>query len=232
MAARAARAADAVVVPTRAVADELAQRVSGPAPVHVIPHGVAEALAAPSAAAAPELPSLPERFVLAVGTLEPRKGIDVLVRAMAGVEGASLVLVGQPGWGGVDAAALAREHGLPESRLCQLGRLPDTALAEVLRRAAALAAPSLAEGFGLPVLEAMAAGTPVVHSDAPALLEVAGGAGVAVPRGDAAALAARLGEVLGSPDRAARMAEAGRRRAAGFCWRRAAEAVWALHTAG
>ncbi|TVT14098.1 glycosyltransferase family 4 protein, partial [Amycolatopsis rhizosphaerae] len=110
-----------------------------------------------------------------------------------------------------------------------LGRIPDEELAEVLRRAAVVAVPSRAEGFGLPVLEAMAAGVPVVHSDAPALVEVAGGAGRCVPRGEVEALAAALREVLSSPGEAARMAAAGRRRAADFSWDRAAEAVWDIH---
>jgi glycosyltransferase involved in cell wall biosynthesis len=112
-----------------------------------------------------------------------------------------------------------------------LGRLPDAELAAVLRGAAVLAVPSLAEGFGLPVLEAMAAGVPVVHSDAPALVEVAGGAGRCVPRGDAKALAEALREVLSSPAVAARMVAGGRRRAEDFSWHRAAAAVWDLHRA-
>jgi glycosyltransferase involved in cell wall biosynthesis len=92
-----------------------------------------------------------------------------------------------------------------------------------------LAVPSLAEGFGLGLLEAMAAGVPVVHTDVPALVEVAGGAGITVPRGDAVALAAGLREVLESPTVAAKLTRSGRARAKAFTWRRAAEAVWAVH---
>ncbi|TWH22438.1 glycosyltransferase involved in cell wall biosynthesis [Prauserella rugosa] len=223
--ATAARRADAVVVPTRAVADELATHVPVTAPVHVVGHGTtawpeAEPIAEPVGTSGP--------YVLAVGTLEPRKGIDVLIRAMAEVPGAVLVLAGQPGWGGLDPEAIAERSGLPTDRLRVLGRVTDAQLAGLLRGAAVVAVPSLAEGFGLPVLEAMAEGVPVVHSDAPALVEVAGGAGVCVPRGDAAALASALRGVLSGPDRA-RMADAGRARAREFTWTSAARAVWRLH---
>jgi glycosyltransferase involved in cell wall biosynthesis len=92
-----------------------------------------------------------------------------------------------------------------------------------------LAAPSLAEGFGLPVLEAMAVGVPVVHSDAPALVEVAGNAGVTVPRGDPAALAAALRAVLSDAGKAQAMITAGRCRAERFSWERTARRVWSVH---
>ncbi|GGP70046.1 glycosyltransferase family 4 protein [Saccharothrix coeruleofusca] len=209
---RAASRAAALVVPTEAVAEDLRRRVPVGAPVHVVGHGV-------TAFGAEEPVDVPERYVLAVGTVEPRKGFDLLAGATAEV-GVPLVVVGPRGWGGVELRA-------PHVRL--LGRLSDAQLAFVLRRAAVLAAPSLAEGFGLPLLEAMAQGVPVVHSDAPALVEVAGGAGVAVPRGDRAALAAALRSVLADPREAGRMAEAGRRRAERFTWENAASAVWGIH---
>ncbi|GAB3583973.1 glycosyltransferase family 1 protein [Amycolatopsis endophytica] len=217
---RAASRATGLVVPTRAVADDLVERVRLRAPVTVAAHGVAEVFTRD------DLPDVdvPPRYVLAVGTIEPRKGIDVLIAAMERV-GVPLVLAGQPGWGGLDPVALAGDR--VDVRV--LGRLDDVSLAAVVRRASVLAAPSRAEGFGLPVLEAMAAGVPVVHSDAPALAEVAGGAGVQVPRGDAEALAAALNGVLSGPERAADLVSLGRARAAEFSWERAAEAVWAVH---
>lgn len=225
MIGRAARRADTLVVPTAAVAAELGAYVTARAAVRVVGHGV-------TALPAPAPVQLPDRYVLAVGTLEPRKGIEVLIAAMAELADPAvpLLLAGQPGWGELDPVRLAREHGLPEGRVRVLGRLSDAELATVLQRASVLAAPSLAEGFGLPVLEAMAAGVPVVHSDAAALVEVAGGAGRIVPRADPWALAQALREVLGSAELAAHLAAAGRTRAADFSWRRAAQQVWALHT--
>ncbi|HVV13212.1 glycosyltransferase family 1 protein [Amycolatopsis sp.] len=214
MITRAARRAAGIVVPTKAVAEDLRRQVPVRVPVQVAGHGVAEVLRGGGSVL-----DLPERYVLAVGTIEPRKGIDVLLDAMAELD-VPLLLAGQPGWGGIDP----RRNGVRV-----LGRLSDEDLATVLRRATVLAAPSRAEGFGLPVLEAMSAGVPVVHSDAPALVEVAGGAGRTVPRGDAKALATALREVIASPELAAKLASAGRARAAEFSWQRAAEAVWTIH---
>jgi glycosyltransferase involved in cell wall biosynthesis len=218
---RATSSASAVVVPTNAVAEEVRRHAPGPAPIHVIGHGVPDSLlrkpAEPDRIAA-EL-RLPDAYVLAVGTIEPRKGLDVLLAAMAapGAPDLPVVIAGPRGWGTVDLAA----NGAP---LHVLGRITDEQLGVVLRRASVLAVPSLAEGFGLPLLEAMALGVPVVHSDAPALVEVAGGTGVCVPRGDAGALAEALRETAGASAPAA-----ARRRAMGFTWTAAAKALWEVH---
>jgi glycosyltransferase involved in cell wall biosynthesis len=233
MIGRAARRADALVVPTAAVADDLPRHVTCQVRVHVVGEGITAAVTR-----LPQDPSgiatqlhLPPRYVLAVGTIEPRKGIDTLLAALAAPNAPDLpvVLVGQPGWGRVEPAALARQFGLDPARVHMLGRINDRDLAVVLHCAAVLAAPSLAEGFGLPVLEAMAAGVPVVHSDAPALVEVAGGAGVVVQRNDPAALAAALRAVLSDPGKAQAMIAAGRCRAEQFSWHRTARRVWAVH---
>jgi glycosyltransferase involved in cell wall biosynthesis len=225
--------ADAIVVPTAAVAADLAEHSPGSARVQVIGHGVPDSIAvlpADADAIAARL-DLPPRYVLAVGTLEPRKGIDVLIEAMGLPDAPDLplLIVGPPGWGDVDVQRLAGEHHRSPEQVRSLGWVTDEELAAVLHRAAVFAAPSLAEGFGLPLLEAMAAGVPTVHSDAPALVEVAGGTGVIAPRGNAVALADALNEVLDDPQRAAANVAAARTRAAGFTWRHAAESVWRLH---
>lgn len=231
MVARAARRADGLVVPTRAVAADLARRVAVRVPVRVAPHGVTD-LGPPA-----PVPGLPDRYVLAVGTVEPRKGVDVLVEsfallarsAPAEVADVPLLLVGQPGWGGIDPLRLAADHGLPAGRVRVLGRLSDAELATVLGRASVVAVPSRAEGFGLPVLEAMAAGAPVVHTDDPALVEVSAGAALVVPRGDARSLAGELRRVLTDAALAERLASEGHRRADEFTWNGAARAVWTSH---
>ncbi len=206
----AARKARALVVPTRAVADQLRERVRVDVPVHVIPNGVTNL----KATSKPD--DLPGKYVLAVGTIEPRKGFELLVRATERLK-VPLVHIGPQGWGGVDLKA-------PHVHL--LGRVGDERLASVLAGATVLAAPSLAEGFGLPVLEAMAAGTAVVHSDDPALVEVAGGAGTVVRRGDLASLTEGLRAVLADPYHTI---EAGITRASEFTWEKTARRVWECH---
>jgi glycosyltransferase involved in cell wall biosynthesis len=230
---RAARRADALVIPTTAVRDDLPRHVSCQAQLHVVGEGVSAAvsrLPEDADGIATRL-ALPPRYVLAIGTLEPRKGIDTLLTALAAPDAPNVpvVLVGQQGWGLPAPAESVRRAGLDPARVCMLGRITDPELAVVLHRAAVLAAPSLAEGFGLPVLEAMAAGVPVVHSDAPALVEVAGGAGITVPRGDPAALATALRTVLFDHGKGQLMTAAGWRRAEQFSWERTARRVWSVH---
>lgn len=174
---------------------------------------------------------LPGAFLLTLATLEPRKGLDVLVAALAklGPDAPPLVVVGQPGWGGVDLPGAAREAGLADARIRILGRTSDADLAVLLHAATALIAPSRAEGFGLPVAEAMAAGTPVVCSDAPALVEVAGDAAIVVPRGDAARLAEAIDGLLEDSALRERLGAAGLRRSRVYDWATVADRSWQLY---
>ena len=224
---RAAREAALVVVPTLAVADEL-RRHTGLRELLVVGEGVSADLALPADAHARAARlDLPEQYLLTVATLEPRKGLDVLLAALAepGAPDLPLLCVGQPGWGGLDPLALAADAGLAPGRVRVLGRVPDADLAVLLARATSLVVPSRAEGFGLPLLEAMAVGTPVVTSDAAALVEVGGGA-ARVSALEPAALAEALADVAGDAAVRARMAEAGRLRAAAYSWDAAAAALW------
>jgi glycosyltransferase involved in cell wall biosynthesis len=231
---RAARVADAIVVPTRAVSDELARwlpldRVR----LAVVGEGVSPDLAVPPDAdlRAARLGLPPGGYAVSLATLEPRKGLDVAIRALARTEAPDLPLLvaGQPGWGAVDLEAEAERAGLPPMRVRAMGRLDDADLAVLLSRASVLVQPSRSEGFGLPVLEAMALGVPVVTSDAPALVEVGGGATRVVPVGDPEALAAALAEVVSDQQLRERMVALGRRRSAEFSWERTGLAMWALY---
>lgn len=234
--AGAARHASALVVPTGAVSAELTRHVQPQCRVHVVGEGVTAALAdKPDPEGADTIArrlDLPPHYLLMVGTVEPRKGLEVLLEAMTRPQTPPLplLLVGPRGWGGIEPMQVADRVGLDRARLRVLGRISDVELAVVLHRAEALVVPSLAEGFGLPLLEAMAAGVPVVHTDVPALVEVAAGAGITVRRRDATSLAYGLRTVLGEPERAAGLVAAGRRRAERFSWARAATDVWRIHT--
>jgi glycosyltransferase involved in cell wall biosynthesis len=244
---QAARHADRIVVPTHAVAAELVEHVPvRPDRLVVIGEGATAALRPPGGTAeqaeqagqagqaearAARLGLPRDGYLLSLATLEPRKGLDVLLAALADPQAPDLplVIVGQPGWGGVDPRAEARRLGVSADRVRVLGRIPDADLAVVLSRASALVAPSRAEGFGLPVLEAMAAGIPVVSSDAPALVEVGGGATVVVKRDDPAALAHALSEVVTDDELRKRLMSAGRERAAEYTWEGAASRLWEVY---
>lgn len=233
MADRAARDADLVVVPSAAVRSELAAVLPGIGRVEVVPPGYTGSLQVPAdvAARAARIGLPAGDFVLTVATLEPRKGLDILVAAMASKGGPTLplVVVGQAGWGGVHPDEIAAAAGLPPRRLRLLGRVSDADLAVCYARATVSVTPSLAEGFGLPVLEAMAAGTPVVTSAVPALVELGADAVVTVPVADPVALASELSALLADPARQRALAAAGRARAAEFDGDRSANRLWELY---
>jgi glycosyltransferase involved in cell wall biosynthesis len=171
---------------------------------------------------------LPADYLLAVGTLEPRKGLDVLLAGYAALlaeepDAPALVLVGPAGWGpALDGTRL------PAGRLLLPGYLADDELRRVVAGARLLAFPSRYEGFGLPPLEAMAAGVPVVASDLPAVREVTGGLVTLVPPGDADALAGALLTELRTPTGPDRRAAA-RQRALAHTWARCAELTAAAY---
>lgn len=236
MAKRALRYADAVVVPTHAVASQLGEFFDFGDRVRVIGGAVSSKLALPiDPDSRAERLGLPERYILSVGTLQAHKGIAPLIRALARPEldDYTLLIAGPEGTQGLDVAGIAADAGLAEGRVRILGRLADADLAVTLDRASVFVFPSLAEGFGLPVIEAFSFGTPVVHSDDPAVLEVSAGAGLAVARDAPETYPERLADaissVLGDPALAERMGIQGRDRARTFSWTDSAERVWQLH---
>lgn len=213
-----ARAA-VVCTPSVSVARQVARRLDVAAErIVVTPLGVDRAwlnALAPEDALRTRL-GVPPRYLLFVGAAQPRKGLDVLLMAHASQPDlVPLVIAGPTGWG----PALT-----PSTRVRAVGYLSDADLRAVVAGALAVVLPSRDEGFGLPVLEAMAAGTPVVCSDVPALREVAGDLATLVPPGDPAALASALVAAQsagGDPDGAA----ARRAYASRYTWRGCAEAT-------
>jgi len=173
--------------------------------IRVVPNGVTETFV-------PAGPAAGGDYVLAVGTLEPRKNLERVVEATARL-GVELRVVGARGWGGVR---------LDGPNVEWLGRVDDDRLAELYRGARCLVYPSLYEGFGIPVLEAMACGTPVVTSRGGALEETAGGAAVLVDPCDPAAIAEGIERAARGRDE---LTALGLERAGAFGWDRAARAT-------
>lgn len=204
-----------VVCPSQVVADDCVRHGLEPARVRVVPWGV-------DAARVPEVEAeavrrrhgLPATFALWVGTLEPRKNLERLVAAIGQVPGLHLAVVGPPGWNldGRDVLAPL------ERRVHRLGPVGDAELGALYRAAAVFVFPSLLEGFGLPVLEAMAQGTPVVTSAGTATAEAAGDAAVLIDPLDVDAVAAAVASVLDDAALAADLGERGLRRAAERSW--------------
>lgn len=223
--ARSIRGATMNIATTAHVADRVRNLLGIPAErLAVVPLGVAAARFAQP----PEEP-LPEQrpYLLFVSNIEPKKGLETLLDAYARIApalGLNLVLAGRPGWR-CDALLERLRRWCGPGRVVLAGRVDDRELVRLYQGAWAFVFPSLCEGFGLPVLEAMAAGTPVLHSDHPAVCEVAGAAGIRFPAGDGEALAKALRHLHASPGRRKELVAAGRARAAQFTWERRAQAV-------
>jgi glycosyltransferase involved in cell wall biosynthesis len=174
-------------------------------------------------------------YVLFVGLLEPKKNLPVLLEAVAALRrgghwgATSLAIAGAAGWG--DLALEARVARLGLDRVVRLlGAVPDADLPGLYAGAEAFAFPSLWEGFGLPVLEAMAAGAPVVASRRGAIPEVAGDAALLVEP-EVAPLAEALGRLLADAALRERLRAAGRERARAFSWERSARETLAVYRA-
>lgn len=220
--------ARAVMVPSATVRDECeAHGVPGDR-LHVVPWGATPRRPDPAEVRAVRTRhGLTGPYVLFVGTVEPRKNLPGLLAAMAALDRPDLTLavVGPAGWGdGIEDAAAALA-----GPVARLGHVPEGDLGPLYAGAAVVALPSFAEGFGLPVLEAMASGAPVVTSKGTATADVAGDAALLVDPHDTASLAAALARVLDDDALAARLVAAGRVRAAQHRWSDAAAATLAVY---
>ncbi|MDA8392240.1 MAG: glycosyltransferase family 1 protein [Actinomycetota bacterium] len=196
----AAEEAAALICVSVATADRLKELVAPTAPVHVVYHGVDHdrfRLSADAGSDVDVIEALGIRppYVAFVGTVEPRKDVPALVRAFDLVCRAhpalQLVIAGAAGWGESELTVAIR-HMREPGRVVRLGYVSDRAVPAILRQATAVAYPSRAEGFGLPVLEALACGAPVVTTSGSAMEEVADGAALLVDPGDEKALAGAL----------------------------------------
>lgn len=203
-------AADRIITPSRDTADDLTTLLGVTADkIRVVPNGVDTLFFDKSGPVAAN-----GRYVLFVGTPEPRKNLHRLVSAMSVLRergfSERLVVVGSGGWGNGPDLGGSVEH---------VGRVDDEKLHSLYANASCLALPSLHEGFGLPAVEAMAAGTPVVAGNAGALPEITGGAGVLVDPQSVPSIADGIERAIADRDR---LVALGRRRAKDFTWDRAA----------
>lgn len=233
---------------SRFVAEEVVDCLGAdPDRVHTVLNGVSAPAAAAGDADRGRALAGTDRYILFLGTVEPRKDLPLLVRAFdtvvasqrahrgglrrgpgTGPEELRLVVAGPDGWGveAFRAAVGAARHG---ARVVRAGWVDDVARADLLAGASVFAYPSRYEGFGLPPLEAMAAGVPVVTTAAGALPETVGDAAVLVAPGDADALADALVRVLDDEDFSAMMVARGRAHWPRFSWDRCAAGVADLY---
>ena len=232
---RSVRGADQVIAVSRSTADDLLVW-SGIDPDRVtVVHQAASprirTISAESVATFRERHGLDRPYVLAVGTLEPRKNLPLLLTAFARIVHDvphDLVLVGPEGWLNGELRRTVQRLGLGH-RLRMSGFVPDEELGSWYSAADLFAFPSLYEGFGLPSVEAMHCGAPVVASNSSCFPEVVGDAGVLLPPHDVEAWAAALRDLLGDPVERKRLSVLGRTRAETFTWARAAAATYDVY---
>jgi glycosyltransferase involved in cell wall biosynthesis len=220
--------ADVIVAVSNSTADDVEDLFGiSASSIDVVPHGVSSLfrpMSREDLATARERLRLPERFILFVGTIEPRKNLATLLDAWAMLsDRPDLVIVGAWGW---NYEPIRERLGRLGSTVHHIEGLDPAELPAVYNLARALAHPAWYEGFGLPPLEAMACGTPVVVSDRSSLPEVVGDAGLIVAADNPEAWRRALEKVVGDTDLAADLKRRGILRAAQFSWPRSAGLTW------
>jgi glycosyltransferase involved in cell wall biosynthesis len=233
---RAVREADAIIAVSQATANDLAELVGAPREKLSVVYEAADSTFKPmprddAAAIVREKHRVEGPYILFVGTLEPRKNLPMLLQAFASLRRefpVRLVVAGGNGWLSDDVFSTVQRLALDDG-VVFLGDVLPADLRPLYCAATVLALPSLYEGFGLPPLEAMACGTPVVVSNAGALPEVVGDAGVLVRPEDPEDIANGLGWVLGNERYRELLAQRGLARAAAFSWDRAAQETMAVY---
>jgi alpha-1,3-rhamnosyl/mannosyltransferase len=222
---------DAVVTPSHAAREDLSHFLRLPlSKIHVVPWAADPAfrpLPSDAAVAVAAGYGLSQPFVLSVGALQARKNLPTLLKAISQARREmpqlTLAIVGRPMWSYSELPRMVEQMGL-DGAVRFTGHVREADLPALYNAASAFCMPSLYEGFGLPILEAMACGTPVVCSTAPALVEVAGGAALCVnANDDHTALAEALGRVVEDRPFAEDLRARGLVRAAEFSWHRTAE---------
>lgn len=231
---RARKHADAVVVPTHALAEQIGMVADLGDRVRVIPTAPRSGLeVGPDAERRRAELELPAEYIVVSGTLEPRKGVVDVLSALGRQDAPdiALVVIGPESWGEQHLATAAEEAGLAPERVRSLDEPAAADLAAVLDGALAFVAPSHDEGSGTSLIEAFSLGVPVIHSDIPAYAEVSAGAGLAVSLGDdfVDTLLAAITGVVDGPALAERLVISGHDRARAFTWTDSAERVWQLH---
>lgn len=228
--------ADRIIVPSRSVADAFAEHFPlAKRRVRIVPEAPAPSFRPASPEAVAETLSrhhIEGQYLLCVGTGEPNKRAVDAIRALPlllerGIE-CQVVLPGNPGRLSLPLAREADRLGVGK-RVHFIGYVPDEELRALYTGAVALVFPSLVEGFGLPPLEAMACGTPVIATDAPAMDEVLRGAAIFVPRRDPRAIAEAATRLLTDPAWRAEWSARGQAHAAGYSWQRTAAETVAVY---
>ena len=210
--------ANGIIVPSQSTRQALVEYGIPTTRIHVVPYGVTIGKLSEDSSVIQRNYRLDTPFVLAVGTIEPRKGFDFLADVMRDVQvkigNIPLVIAGRRGWGNVSQ--------LDQNFVRELGEVSPDVLEVLYRTATIVAVPSRYEGFGFPALEAMARGATVVASNASSLPEVVGEGGVLVDPNDHDAWVKHICELLESPMKRSEISERALQQASGFSWEKSA----------